>query len=484
MPIKDFSYFFKDDATWGEQEVIRFRWVLIGAILTLIAFIFATGEYHRGFVSLSLAAFYIFYNSVLNILLRKTDNASWLKYLSATIDITVLSLHIFNYSYFFAPIAVVTAASTFLYSILIMLSVLRYDGKLVIFSSLYVVFCYNLIYVIRRPYIDTTIMEQVPSADWDGQIFKSVYFLLMGLFLFSIPKMIDRLVKKQSMIIDERKNMELKLALEQQKRDLAIQKLQMEKKLNKQLADQKQLIEEQKNTLQDLNATKDKLFSIIGHDLRSPFSAQCSLSDLIITEFDSFSKKEIIDSLTAINKSAKNGMDLLSNLLDWAKTQHNQSEGQNNAVKAEPLIAEALEVLANNISNKRIRIINNIPPAVKINADENMVKTIFRNLLSNAIKYSYINGEITLNCYEHNGFVHFEVIDQGVGITQEQVKSLFSMQNSHSTPGTENEPGTGLGLILCKELAEKNMGKIEVESTEGKGSKFVLVLPRVAQLMN
>ncbi|MFT3738049.1 MAG: HAMP domain-containing sensor histidine kinase [Breznakibacter sp.] len=483
MPIKDFSYFFKDDATWGEQEVIRFRWVLIVAILTLIAYIFATGEYHRGFISLTLASFYIFYNSVLNILLRKTDNASWLKYLSATIDITVLSLHIFNYSYFFAPIAVVTAASTFLYSILIMLSVLRYDGKLVIFSSLYVVICYNAIYIIRRPYIDISLMEQVPSADWDGQIYKSVYFILMGLFLFSIPKMIDRLVKKQSMITDERKNMELKLALEQQKRDLAIQKLQMEKRLNKQLADQKQLIEEQKDTLQDLNATKDKLFSIIGHDLRSPFSAQCSLSELLITEYDNFSKKEIIDSLKAINKSAKNGMDLLSNLLDWAKTQNNSIEGLNNSsVQAEPLIEEALDVLANNISNKHIKIINNIPSGITINADENMVKTIFRNLLSNAIKYSYISGEITLNCYEDEGYIHFEVIDQGVGIGQEQMKSLFSMQNSHSTPGTENEPGTGLGLILCKELAEKNMGRIEAVSTKGQGSKFILVLPKASNL--
>lgn len=482
--MKDFNYFFKDDATWGEQEVIRFRWVLIAAILVLIGYIFASGEYSRGFVSLTLAAFYIFYNSVLNILLRKTDNAAWLKYLSATIDITVLSLHIFNYSFFFAPIAVVTAASTFLYSILIMLSVLRYDGKLVIFSSLYVIFCYNIIYLIRRPYIDSTLMDQVPSADWDGQIFKSVYFLLMGLFLFSIPRMIDRLVKKQNMIIDERKNMELKLALEQQKRDLAIQKLQMEKKLNKQLADQKQLIEDQKDTLQELNATKDKLFSIIGHDLRSPFSAQCSLSDLLITEYDSFSKKEIIDSLKAINKSAKNGMELLSNLLDWAKTQHHNNENQVNTVKAEPLIAEALDVLGNNIRNKRITIINNIPPDVCVNADENMVKTIFRNLLSNAIKYSYLNGAITLNCRENGSNIHFEVIDQGVGIDQEQIKKLFSMQNSHSTPGTENEPGTGLGLILCKELAEKNMGRIEVESTEGKGSKFILTLPMVSPSMN
>lgn len=480
--MKDFNYFFKDDAVWGEQEVIRFRWVLISAILILIAYIFSSGEYHRGFISLSLASFYIFYNSIINIFLRKMGNATWIRYMSATIDITVLSLHIFNYSFFFSPIAVVTAASVLLYPILIMLSVLRYDGRLVIFSAVYVVFCYNLIYFLRSPYIDKGLMDQVASADWAGQAYKSVYFLLMGYFLFSIPKMIDRLVKKQSLVIDERKNMELKLALEQQKRDLAIQKLQMEKKLNKQLADQKQLIEEQKDTLQDLNATKDKLFSIIGHDLRSPFSAQTSLSELLIEDFDNFSKKEIIESLKAINRSAKNGMDLLSNLLDWAKTQNNISEHQLIPIEIAPLVIESIDILSNNIRNKHLIINNQVLSGIYITSDENMVKTIIRNLLSNAIKYSYNHGEIDITCQQTGGFIIIEVIDNGVGIEQEQLKSLFSLQNSVSTPGTENEPGTGLGLILCKELAEKNFGRIEVESTPGHGSKFSLLLPVLTQM--
>jgi len=480
--MKDFNYFFKDDAVWGEQEVIRFRWVLISAILILIAYIFSSGEYHRGFISLALASFYIFYNSIINIFLRKMGNATWIRYMSATIDITVLSLHIFNYSFFFSPIAVVTAASVFLYPILIMLSVLRYDGRLVIFSSVYVVFCYNMIYLLRSPYIDKGLMDQVASADWAGQAYKSVYFLLMGYFLFSIPKMIDRLVKKQSLVIDERKNMELKLALEQQKRDLAIQKLQMEKKLNKQLADQKQLIEEQKDTLQDLNATKDKLFSIIGHDLRSPFSAQTSLSELLIEDFDNFSKKEIVESLKAINRSAKNGMDLLSNLLDWAKTQNNISEQQLIPIEIAPLVNESIDILSNNIRNKHLIINNHVLSGIYITSEENMVKTIIRNLLSNAIKYSYNHGEIDITCQQTGGYIIIEVIDNGVGIEQEQLRSLFSLQNSVSTPGTENEPGTGLGLILCKELAEKNLGRIEVESTPGHGSKFSLLLPVMAHM--
>ncbi|MBN2166949.1 MAG: HAMP domain-containing histidine kinase [Marinilabiliaceae bacterium] len=482
--MKDFNYLFKDDAVWGEQEVVRFRWVLIGAILLLIAYIFSSGHTERGLISLALATFYIFYNAIINILLKKVGNASWIKFLSSTIDVTVLTIHIYNYSALFSPIAVATAASTFLYSILILLSVLRYDGRLVIFTSIYVVFCYNLIYLIRRPYIDPELIEQVASTDWAGQLYKSVYFLLMGYFLFSIPKMIDRLVKKQSLIIDERKNMELKLALEQQKRDLAIQKLQMEKNLNKQLSEQKILIEDQKNTLQDLNSTKDKLFSIIGHDLRSPFSAQSSLSELLIQDFDNFSKKEILESLKAINNSAKNGLELLSNLLDWAKTQHNLTELKQDALTIEPLVNDALNLLSNNLRNKRISVNKNIDPDILVNADENMIRTIIRNLLSNAIKYSHQKSQIDINCFNENGFARLEIVDYGIGIEAEQLRTLFSLQKSTSTLGTDNEPGTGLGLILCKELAEKNMGKISAESEIGKGSKFILLLPVEQQSLN
>ncbi len=483
--MKDFDYAFKDDALWGEQEVIKFRWILVGAIMLLIAYIFSSGEYERGFISLAVASFYIFYNSILNILLKKVGSTSWIRYLSTTIDITILTLHIFNYSYFFSPIAVVTAASIFVYPLLILISVLRYDKRLVIYSSLYVVFCYNLLYLIRRPYIDPALIEQVASADWAGQVYRSVYFLLMGYFLFSIPVMIERLVEKQTFIIDERKSMELKLALEQQKRDLALQKLQMEKKLNLQLQEQKNLIERQKDTLQELNATKDKLFSIIGHDLRSPFSAQCSLSDLMIDDIDNFSNKEIIDSLKAINRSAKNGLELLSNLLDWAKNQSNTPIGKSsNAISIEPLITESIDMLSNNIRNKQLKIITSIEPNLQVMADENMLKTIIRNLLSNAIKYSHPQGEIIVKCMSIGKTVSLAIVDEGIGITEDHLKVLFSMQHSTSTPGTDNEPGTGLGLILCKELAEKNSGKIIVESKVGKGSVFSLILPLANQYLN
>jgi hypothetical protein len=198
------SFLSKEDSTWGEQEVIRFRWVLIAAILVLIGYIFLSGEVERGFISLSLALVYIVYNTGINYLLRKFDNATWIRYVSSTIDVTVLSAHIFNYSYFFTPIAVSTAPSLFLYAILIMLSVLRYDGRLVIFTTAYVILCSNIIYFVRYPDIDPELISQVASAGPEGAFYRSVYFILMGYFMFSIPKMINRLVEKQNSVNKER----------------------------------------------------------------------------------------------------------------------------------------------------------------------------------------------------------------------------------------------------------------------------------------
>ena len=142
---EQFEKLFKEDAVWGEQEVIKFRWVLISVILIFIGYIYYSGETDRALTSLLLATFYIFYNAVINILLRKYGSATWIRFMSSTIDITILSIHIFNYSFLFKPIAVTTAASVFLFPVLILLSVLRYDKRLVVFSALYSVICFNII---------------------------------------------------------------------------------------------------------------------------------------------------------------------------------------------------------------------------------------------------------------------------------------------------------------------------------------------------
>ncbi len=246
------SFLSSEDADWGERQVIRFRWILITAIIILIGHIFISGEVERGLVSLSLALVYVFYNLIINILLGKFKGASWIRYVSSTIDITVLSAHIFNYSYFFSPIAVSTAPSLFLYTIFIVLSVLRYDGKLIIFTTIYAVLCYNFIYFIRYPDIDPQLLSQVNSAGPAGTLYRSVYFILIGYFMFSVPNMINRLVEKQNRVTQERREIEVKLSLDTQRKEMAKHNSLREQELTQQLNEQKLLIRQQNIKLKNL----------------------------------------------------------------------------------------------------------------------------------------------------------------------------------------------------------------------------------------
>ncbi len=477
----EFRIMFKEDSVWGEHEVIKFRWVLVSVILIFIAYIYYSGDTYRALISLLLASIYIFYNAILNILLRKYGSATWIRFLSATIDITTLTIHVFNYSFFFKPIAVTTAASTFLYPVLILLSVLRYDKRLVLFSTLYSVFCFNIIYIIRYPHIEPVLLEQVASANWAGQIYKSVYFIVMGYFLYSIPKMITRLNTKYRISINMRKNSELDLALEKQKKDLAILQLRKEQRLNKRLADQKALIEDQKERLQQANKTKDKLFSIIGHDLKTPFAAQISIIDLLLSDSHEYKQEELKKIFKTIQHSSLQGLDLLENLLDWSKQQNNLNTYQTIPIRIATLVYETQALISHNFAHKKITLINKVNPLVTICADSNMIKTILRNIISNAIKYTNNNGTITIYTCKDEAFDYLKISDTGIGMTKQQIDNLFNIENNISTPGTNNEPGTGLGLILCKELAEKNNAKISIESQVGVGSTFTIAFPLIEE---
>lgn len=311
------SFLSTEDADWGERQVMKFRWILVAAILILIGYIFLSGAVDRGFVSLILLGVYVFYNSILSLLLRRFKGASWIRYASSTIDVTILSLHIYNYSYFFTPIAVSTAPSLFVYPLLIMLSVLRYDGWLVFYTTIYVVVCSNIVFFVRYPDIDPDLILQVASAGPEGALYRSVYFILMGYFMFSIPKMINRLVEKQNIVSKERREIEIKLVLETQRKEMAMQSLRREQHLNDQLNNQKQFIQQQKEELEKLNDIKDKLFSIIGKDLRSPFCVQSYLSELLEKDFEAMDKNVMLESIKTMHKTAHKGLDMLTNLMDW-----------------------------------------------------------------------------------------------------------------------------------------------------------------------
>jgi len=178
-----------------------------------------------------------------------------------------------------------------------------------------------------------------------------------------------------------------------------------------------------------------------------------------------------------INISARNNLNLVDNLLTWAKTQAEEIKYKPENLDLKPIVEESLMVLYPTASHKEIKLINSVSDDIVVCADPDMLKTILRNLVQNAIKFTESNGKIDINAVSNPDHIEISVTDNGVGITEENQQKLFGTDLNFSMQGTENESGTGLGLMLCKEFVEKHGGKIWVESQVGKGSKFLFTLP-------
>lgn len=232
---------------------------------------------------------------------------------------------------------------------------------------------------------------------------------------------------------------------------------------------------ENEERLKGLNTTKDKLFSIIAHDLRTPFDNIIGLTELILENAIDFEESE--KYIKILNSSAKNTLILLDNLLNWAKSQ----TGQLNYIPKKIFISNViLEIIALNklhAETKKISIVYSSSTEIEVYADENMLRTVLRNLISNAIKFTNIGGKIHIYATLKQEHVEISIADNGIGINKEKSKMLFEIISNTTTVGTANENGSGLGLVLCKEFVNKNGGEIWVESEEGKGSDFKFTLP-------
>lgn len=236
-------------------------------------------------------------------------------------------------------------------------------------------------------------------------------------------------------------------------------------------------LEETNHKLSVLNSTKDRLFSIIAHDLRNPFHAVSGFSELLIRDYKKISQEKIDKYLDLINRASVNGYLLLENLLQWSRAQTENISFDPISFNLLDCSDEVIQLSETEATRKNIRLIQTVSKEVMVFADENMVKTILRNLISNAIKFTNESGEIIISAIVNNSLVEIGVADNGVGISPENVKLLFYIDTNVSTKGTAMESGTGLGLILCKEFVERNSGKIWVESEPGKGSTFIFTLP-------
>lgn len=229
--------------------------------------------------------------------------------------------------------------------------------------------------------------------------------------------------------------------------------------------------------LKILNNTKDKLFSIIAHDLRSPFSSILGFSEMLIENIENIEIAETKKYLKYINTSANNTYNLLDNLLNWAKSQTGQINAKPEHSNLALLVNKVFEILAPNAKLKHISL-NYIPSdEFIVYADINMLRTIFRNLISNAIKFTHPEGKINIIAIQNHNFLEITISDNGVGMDQARLNNLFKLRTNSTTPGTAREKGSGLGLILCKEFIEMHGGKIWVTSQLGKGSHFTFTLP-------
>jgi PAS domain S-box-containing protein len=229
--------------------------------------------------------------------------------------------------------------------------------------------------------------------------------------------------------------------------------------------------------LQELNTTKDKLFSIIGHDLKGPFNNILGFSELIVEGYENLSPKEIEKYNQLIYQLAKNVSELLENLLTWSRAQRQKLVVTPQNISLRFVVERCFSLLEHNAEKKQIILNNEVPSEIIIYADEEMVTTVIRNLISNSIKFTNSSGSITALASNNDDSVTIEIKDTGVGIKKEKIEKLFEPDVNHSNLGTDGEKGTGLGLLICKDFVEKNKGEINVESSPNEGTSFFITLP-------
>lgn len=229
----------------------------------------------------------------------------------------------------------------------------------------------------------------------------------------------------------------------------------------------------QNTELARLNAEKDKFFSIIAHDLRNPFNSFLGLTQIMAEELQTMTLEQIQKIAVSMKKSATNLYNLLENLLEWSRLQQGLSIYEPDSLLLKPRIAESLALYLEAFQSKKIDIHYDIPENQVVFADDNMLGSIIRNLVSNAVKFTPSEGQVTIASKQDSaGWVEIFVKDTGIGMTKEIKEGLFNVGVNSNRRGTNNEPSTGLGLILCKEFVEKHGGRIWADSEEGKGSTF------------
>lgn len=234
---------------------------------------------------------------------------------------------------------------------------------------------------------------------------------------------------------------------------------------------------EQSILLHSSNATKDKLFSIIAHDIRNPFSALLNLSEMLDEEVETADKETLRFYADNIHQSARNTFQLLDNLLYWSKSQRGTIEIKPEKCILNDIVYNVIDTVKAGALENNILLINEVGAEMSLITDKTLLRIIIGNLVGNAVKYNIPGGSVTISSDSNHGNMTITVKDTGIGICHERLEQIFSKEESVQPSGSQSHNGTGLGLVLCRDFAEKLGGKISVESETGRGSEFCLILP-------
>lgn len=245
-----------------------------------------------------------------------------------------------------------------------------------------------------------------------------------------------------------------------------------------------QLLKEKNALISSINNQKDKFYSIIAHDLKGPFNGFLGLTELMADDIDNMSNEEIKFAASNMRSSAKNLFNLLENLLEWSRMEQNLIPFTPKKYQLESFVLDSIVTLRDNASKKEITINTNIPSSFAIFADKNMFQAVVRNIVLNAIKFTPKKGTIDIQATQKHTDIIIAVKDTGIGMCPKTIDELFKIDIQNNRIGTDNEPSTGLGLILCKEFIEKHNGKIWAESEEGNGSIFFISFPKIEYQYN
>ncbi len=249
------------------------------------------------------------------------------------------------------------------------------------------------------------------------------------------------------------------------------------KQLEEMNADLEEKVRIRTKELREANATKDKFFSIIAHDLKNPFTAIYGYSSMLREDFDDFERDEMFRLINSIDEAAGNTLNLLNTLLEWVRSQQRIIEVNKATYNLLPLATEAVGAYKAAANNKNITIEINIPNEFTVYCDYYMINTVIRNIVSNSIKFTNSGGKIEIECKETKTCSEIIIKDNGVGMDEITASGLFKIDKNVSRKGTNNESGTGLGLILCKEFVVRNGGRIWAESKPSAGTKTTISLP-------